>query len=230
MDSILLGLVILLGVAVGIMLNFLGDWLPARRGIINSPGWRRVRYWMVLIGAAACSVWLWLTPSEELGYFAGLLLLTFFGLIVIIDIEHKLILFPTVWFGLGLCGLYGIFLHGWLTTLLGGLAGFGIMLVLFFFGDFVAQLIARIRKQELEEVALGFGDVNLAAIIGLLLGWPGIVGGIVLAIFVGGLVSILYIFFTVIMGRYRTFEALPYGPYLVFGAVVLLFFGDTLLG
>lgn len=230
MDSILLGLVILLGVAVGVLLNFLGDWLPARRGIINPPGWRRARYWMVLIGAVACSVWLWLTPHEELGYLAGLLLLTFFGLIVIIDIEHKLILFPTVWVGLGLCGLYGIFLHGWLTTLLGGLAGFGIMLVLFFLGDFVAQLIARIRRQELEEVALGFGDVNLAAIIGLLLGWPGVVGGIVLAIFVGGLFSILYIIFTIIMGRYRTFEALPYGPYLVFGAVVLLFFGDSFLG
>ena len=229
MDSILLGLVILLGLAVGVGLNYLGDWLPVQRGIEIQTGWQRPRYLLVMAFAAATSAWLWLNPHEDLGFWAALILLAYFGLIVIIDIEHKLILYPTVWFGLALNAMYGIYLHGWLNTLLGGLAGFGIMLVLYFFGDFVAKRMARMRNEELDEVALGFGDVNLAAIIGLLLGWPGILAGLVLAIFAGGVISILYVLVTVILRRYNVFAALPYGPYLVFGAVVLLFFRNAFL-
>ncbi|KAA3645654.1 MAG: hypothetical protein DWQ07_11995 [Chloroflexi bacterium] len=224
MDSILLGLIVLLGIAVGAGLNYLGDWLPQQRDIEMPIGWRRLRVWLVIILSALTSAWLWLNPHEDLGFWAALLLLAYFGLIVIIDMEHKLILYPTVWFGLVLGASYGIYLRGWLTTLLGGLAGFGIMLLLYFFGDFVARRLARVRNEELDEVALGFGDVNLAAIIGLLLGWPGILAGLVLAIFAGGAISILYVIFTYLLGRYQVFVALPYGPYLVFGAVVLLFF------
>jgi len=37
-----------------------------------------------------------------------------------------------------------------------------------------------IIDMETDEVALGFGDVNLAGIMGLLLGWPGITAGLVI--------------------------------------------------
>ena len=41
-------------------------------------------------------------------------------------------------------------------------------------------------KYSEEDVALGFGDVHLSGILGLLLGWPGITGGLFVAIILGG--------------------------------------------
>jgi leader peptidase (prepilin peptidase)/N-methyltransferase len=81
----------------------------------------------------------------------------------------------------------------------------------------------------LDDVALGFGDVNLSGILGLMLGWPLILTGLVLAIFVGGLVSLIYLLIMMILRRYQLFTALPYGPFLITGAFVMLFFGGSLL-
>jgi leader peptidase (prepilin peptidase)/N-methyltransferase len=81
----------------------------------------------------------------------------------------------------------------------------------------------------LSEVALGFGDVNLAGVMGLLLGWPGIVLGLVLAIFLGGFVSLIYIVIMLITRRYKTFAAIPYGPFLVLGGVILIYFREYLI-
>ena len=109
-------------------------------------------------------------------------------------------------------------------TLLGGAAGYGIMLGLYWFGDVFARWLARRRGEELTEVALGYGDVNLAGILGLLLGWPGIVGGLLLAIIIGGVVSMVYLLLMVILRRYHSFMAIPYGPFMVISAVLLLYF------
>ena len=114
-------------------------------------------------------------------------------------------------------------MHGLIPTLLGGLAGFGIMLGFYYFGEFLARWFARRRGEVFDDVALGFGDVNLAGVIGLLLGWPGVMAGLFLAIMAGGIFSMLYIIYTVIMRRYTPFAAIPYGPFLIFGAVVLLY-------
>jgi len=109
-------------------------------------------------------------------------------------------------------------------TLLGGAVGFGVMYGLYWFGDVFARWLARRRGELLTEVALGFGDVNLAGVLGLLLGWPGIVAGLLLAIIIGGVVSILYVILMVILRRYHTFMAIPYGPFMVISAILLLYF------
>ena len=49
----------------------------------------------------------------------------------------------------------------------------------------------------------------------------------------GGLVSLIYLVVMLGLKRYRLFMALPYGPFLVAGAFVLLFLGarvQALLG
>ena len=71
---------------------------------------------------------------------------------------------------------------------------------------------------------MGFGDVNLSAVIGLLLGWPAILAGLILAILLGGAVSLVYLMYKLITRRYEAFSAIPYGPFLVASTVILLYF------
>ena len=159
-------------------------------------------------------------------------LIAYLGLVTIIDIEHRLILHPVSLFG-AILGLFiGVSLHGLQSTLIGGLAGFGIMLGVYFLGLLFLRLSERWRgKRAGENEAIGFGDVNLSGIIGLLLGWPGILAGLVLAILLAGAISLIYlILFLAIQRKYKPGLALPYGPFLVASTILLLFFKSAFSG
>ncbi len=179
---------------------------------------------MVEIGVIFASVWLWLSPPVRLGFFPGFLVMVFFVLVVVIDIEHRLILHPVSLVGAGLAALIGWWNHGLVPTLAGGLAGFGLMFLLYKFGEVFTRVSSRLRGEPIDEVALGFGDVNLAGILGLLLGWPVILLGLILAILAGGIYSLAYLLLSLVVGRYSSFEAMPYAPYLILAAGLLLFF------
>jgi prepilin signal peptidase PulO-like enzyme (type II secretory pathway) len=84
------------------------------------------------------------------------------------------------------------------------------------------------RGETIDDVALGFGDVNLSGVLGLILGFPGILLGLFIAIMVAGLVSLVFLVAMLLVRKYRLFMALPYGPFLVIGAVTLLYFRDLL--
>ena len=85
------------------------------------------------------------------------------------------------------------------------------------------------RGQPVEEDALGYRDVNLSGVLGLMLGWPGILAGLTIAILLGGTVSLLYLLVTMATRRYHAFTAIPYGPFLIAAAIALLFFRGYLL-
>jgi prepilin signal peptidase PulO-like enzyme (type II secretory pathway) len=57
-----------------------------------------------------------------------------------------------------------------------------------------------------------------------MLGWPVIILGLFISIFIGGIFSIIYLVLMLVARRYHLFTALPYGPYLVSGAILLLYF------
>jgi leader peptidase (prepilin peptidase)/N-methyltransferase len=78
-------------------------------------------------------------------------------------------------------------------------------------------------------VALGFGDVNLSGVLGLLLGWPAILVGLLLAVLLAGIVSLIYLIIMLALRRYRLFTALPYGPFLIAGAGLIIFFRDGVI-
>lgn len=186
---------------------------------------RRVllRRFVVLFLCTLGTVYFWINPSTRLGFAAGWVTAAYFLLVFIIDVEYRLVLHPTSIAGAAVGLGVGTWLHGFWTTLLGGLAGFGIMLALYYLGELFARWMARRRGQELDEVALGFGDVNLSGILGLFLGWPGIIAGLVLAILLGGLFSILYLGYHLIKRSYQPFTAVPYAPFLILGAAYLLY-------
>jgi leader peptidase (prepilin peptidase)/N-methyltransferase len=187
-----------------------------------------VRSLLVLIVGPVLAVLLYIFPIENLGNYGSLIWLVFFGLVVIIDLEHRLILHPVSLVGAVLGLIFGILEHGLVNTLLGGAAGFGIMLGLYFLGELFIRIMSKSRGEEITEIALGFGDVNLAGVIGLLLGWPGIIGGIFLAIFLGGIVSGLFLLVQLIRKKYQAFQALPYGPFMVLSVVVLFYISQTI--
>lgn len=194
---------------------------------------RNIRAWVVLIISIAISFYVWFSPPEKIGYGLGLILITYFGLIFVIDLEHRLILHPTSIFG-AIFGLFiGILKRGVAPTLYGGLAGFAIMLFFYLLG----VLFAKIRTRRMieagqeadDEEALGAGDVILVTILGLILGWPVIWFGLLTGILLGGLVSIGLIFWLLISGRYSKnalMTFIPYGPYFVTSAFVIVFFPD----
>jgi leader peptidase (prepilin peptidase)/N-methyltransferase len=183
-----------------------------------------LRAFLVEFGVIGGSVWLWLSPPVRLGFLPGFLLMVFFVLVVVIDIEHRLILHPVSLVGAGLAAVIGWRVHGLVPTMVGGLVGFVLMYLLYKFGELFTRIFSRLRREPIDEVALGFGDVNLAGILGLLLGWPVILLGLILAILAGGIYSLAYLLLSVIIGRYRSFEAMPYAPYLILAAALLLFF------
>lgn len=207
-----------------------GNYLLLPRRCHHCDAFRPIRVWIVEVFFIGFSFWLWHFPAGDLGYPLGLLVALYLGLVAVIDLEHRLILHPVSLVG-GILGLgVGSWQHGVLSTLQGGVAGFGLMLILYFLGILFARVLERVRGEPSEEVALGFGDVNLSGVLGLLLGWPGVFAGLSLAIVLAGAVSFLYLAGMLVTRRYRMFTAIPYGPFLVASAVILLYFRDLALG
>ncbi len=190
---------------------------------------RGLRSWLVQVLMVAACVYIWIKPHHT-GFIAGLVLITYFAVVFVIDLEHRLILHPTSLFGaiLGL-GL-GTWLHGWLPTLEGGLAGFGIMLALYFLGvgfsKFRARRLQAAGQPADGEEALGAGDVILATVLGFILGWPLIWFGLLLGILLGGIIGIFMVIFWFVSGKFKQ-QAwtvfMPYGPFFILSTFLILF-------
>lgn len=184
---------------------------------------RSARAWVVQIAAVLITTGLWFYPSARLNFWLGLVLLTYFGVVAVIDIEHRLILYVESAFGAVLGLIVGVMLHGWVPTVLGGLGGLAMMAGLFLLGAALARLFGRLRGQPIDEDALGFSDILLCGNLGLVLGWPGIIVGVFYTIFIAGAGSLLIILFQLLRRKYQPFAPVAYGPYLLLAAVILLY-------
>jgi leader peptidase (prepilin peptidase) / N-methyltransferase len=184
------------------------------------------RHWIVMVLGPILAGLMYFFPTPNLGLWGGILWLILFGLVIVIDLEHRLILHPVSLTGAVLGIIFGSVNHGILNTILGGAAGFGIMLVFYLLGILFLRFLSRNRDEEIDEVALGFGDVNLAGVIGLLLGWPGVIAGVFVAILLGGVVSGTFLVVQKLRKKYQAFEALPYGPFLVISVVLVLYYSQ----
>jgi hypothetical protein len=205
---------------------------------------RGLRAWLVQILGLAASLCLWFLPPATfvhaisnllLAFFVGLIVLTYFGAVFTIDLEHRLILHPVSIFGVALCLGTGWLLHGPGPTLLGGLGGLGIMLVFYMLGTVFARIRTRKMKatgqEPDDEEALGAGDVILAGVLGLILGWPLIWFGLLLGILLGGLITIPMLVIILIARRYKQdawMVFIPYGPFFLISATLILYFPNLL--
>ena len=73
---------------------------------------------------------------------------------------------------------------------------------------------------------LGLGDVKFAFVMGLLLGFPHVVIAFWLSFVFGGMVAL------VLLGLKlkKMTEAIPFGPFLILGTTLAIFFSDRILG
>lgn len=225
------------------MNNYLG-WAQRCSQCNREYGWRvTARSVLVKAFLAGCFAWLASVPPVDLGFVLAATTLVYFTLVIVIDLEHHLILHPVSLVGAGLGLVLGVHLHGWRQTLTGGAAGFGIMLGLYFMGLWLVKRMSRWKTRttpdedetstpntETEGEALGFGDVTLAGVVGLMLGWPGIVLGIALTIVLGGIGGLTALLVALVKGKYRATLAIPYGPFLASAALLLLLLNEQLVG
>lgn len=73
--------------------------------------------------------------------------------------------------------------------------------------------------------AMGYGDPKLGLFLGLILGWPASVVALALSFLLGGLVGGLLIS----LKKKGLKSYLPFGPFLVLGCFLTIFFGDIIL-
>ena len=141
--------------------------------------------WLVEVFYIASSIFISYSPPNKIGYFFGMVLLAYFGVVVLIDLEYRLIMHPVSIVGAVLGLMVGFLRSGWIRTLEGGVVGFGIMWLLYLFGVLIIKVVNRRRGRLVNDEALGFGDVNLSGVLGLMLGWPLILVGLVVAVLMG---------------------------------------------
>jgi len=173
------------------------------------------RHPLTELGLAAAYVYLWITfgPSVKLTLY--LVYSAIFAIVLITDIERRLILnvlmFPAILFA----AVASFFTPGmvWQSALAGGAIGF-----FFFLG---AVLVG---NAVFGSGAMGGGDITLATFVGLIVGFPLIIEALVLTILIGAAISLL-----LIVTRVRTLrDHIPYGPFLVAGAVATLLWGYSI--
>lgn len=238
-------LFVLLGLLIGGLVNQLGSDLPARRGLTRPhcpycgqgrPWWQWLslpsymvgradcphcgapinpRHPLVEIGLAVTYGYLLITLGPPVKLILYLIYSTIFALILITDMERRLILnvvtYPAIIFAF-VASFLPPEMTGmrWEYALAGGVIGF----VFFFIAAWVGNAL-------FGSGALGGGDVKLAAFVGLITGFPLVIEALVLTILVGAAISAI-----LLVTRVRSLrDPIPYGPFLVAGAVITLLWG-----
>lgn len=155
------------------------------------------------------------------------------ALVTVTDLEHRLILnvimAPAILLALVESALTSRL--GFLQALRGGAIGFAVVFGVFLLGEAFRRLVARLRGESVDEVAFGFGDVTLSTFAGLVVGdGPGGIGLVlVIMILVGGLTALAYLLYRRFISRdYSAFSAIPYGPNIIVGMLVVLIWRDDI--
>lgn len=240
----------ILGLVVGSFLNVCIDRLPQNKSIVFPPShceacqhklaakdlipvfsylWLRGRcrycqasiprrvFWVELATGLIFALLYWhYGLSAELGVMIFYSCL--FIIISVIDLDHGLILNKIVYPGMVAVFLLALYPWPWLTqsmgtrvaySALGGAIGLAVFL-----------LIAIVSRG-----GMGWGDVKLAALVGLATGFPLVFVAVIIAAILGGIVALAL----VAAKKKRRRETIPFGPFLAAGAMITLLWGSSIL-
>jgi len=91
----------------------------------------------------------------------------------------------------------------------------------FLFFILISVVFSALTKKD----SMGGGDIKLVFLLGLILGFPGIIISLYVAFLTGALVGII-----LIIWRKKSFQktTLPFGPFLISGALISLFWGNLI--
>ena len=174
-------------------------------------------FWVELATGVVFALLAWhygLSPALGIMIFYACL----FIVISVIDLEHGLILnkvvYPSLVVALLLAliprpGLTQWIVPGIANAAIGGAIGFA----LFF-------LIAVISRG-----GMGWGDVKLAALIGLATGFPLVFLSIIMGAILGGIVAVAM----VIAKKRQRRQTIPFGPFLAVAAMITLLWGSNIM-
>ncbi|MBN1309893.1 MAG: prepilin peptidase [Anaerolineae bacterium] len=212
------------------ILSFLGltAWCLGKRRCENCESRLPFRHLAVEVVLAAAYCLLWMREGMIPLFWILSFYLTLFVLIAVIDIEHRLVLNIVV-FPAFVIVLIEVMLSGRIgmnVALMGYAVGQIVVLGFFLLGGVYLWIVNTARQQPVTEVAFGFGDVTLATLCGLIVGFPDVFQMLVLMILFGGLIAFLYILYRVIIARdYHPHIPIAYGPAILLSAAVMLLWG-----
>jgi len=252
MEILLIIIFIILGAAIGSFLNVVIDRLPAGKSLAYPPSscdaCQRRLSWLDLFPVFSylflrgrCRYCRAKIPLRVFWVELGTGLLTaflyfHFGLkpilpvaivysdvliaIAVIDLKHQLILNKIVYPVAILALLVNFFVpdlfsvHNFLFGLLGGAFG------LIFLGLAAVISIVLLKKE-----GMGMGDIKMAAMMGLMVGFPNIIVALFGGIILGGLTAI----FLVIFKKKTRTDIIPFGDFLAIGTLVALLWGSDII-
>ncbi|MCL5795364.1 MAG: A24 family peptidase, partial [Patescibacteria group bacterium] len=87
-------------------------------------------------------------------------------------------------------------------------------------GGFIGLIVLLTRSK-----GMGLGDIYLAIIIGLVSLWPAVLINLFSAFVIGSIVGLCLI----AAGKKRLKSAVAFGPYLILGLYITMFWGDKIL-
>jgi leader peptidase (prepilin peptidase)/N-methyltransferase len=153
-------------------------------------------------------------------YFMSVLIVVFF-----IDLDHKIIPFKLVISGLiggGAIFVYNIFNNvelysddKWWNPLIGMVSGSGLLFLVALIGLFLYKT----------DDAMGMGDVNIFAPIGLYLGWRLTFLALFMSVIIAGIFSI----FLLLLRIKQRKDGIPFGPFIVTAVFISILFGNSIL-
>ena len=91
--------------------------------------------------------------------------------------------------------------------------------------DDITHISGVTRELVIPREAMGRGDLKFLAAIGAFLGWR----AVLFSLFAGSLLGSVIGLITLVVGKPVWSAKLPFGPYLAFGALTWMFFGEVLL-
>ncbi len=243
--GLLIALFAAFGLTIGSFLNVCSDRLPKGKSIINPPSacdvcnhrlgvrdlvplfsylWLRgrCRYCQTPISRRLPAVELAMGLAFPLLYWRygfspvlgfSLAYTCLLTIIFVIDIEHQLILDKVVYPGMGLALVFSPLYPALgadaglrvISSVSGGAVGLVIMLI-----PFLAT-----------RGGMGMGDVKMAALLGLITGFPKVFMALFISILAGGLVAAALL----LLGLKTRRQPIPFGPFLAAGTMVIMVWG-----
>lgn len=148
--------------------------------------------------------------------FFGALYVAILILVIVTDVEHRLILHAVTFPGtlLALAGSFFITGNSIVLALLGAAIGFGVFFAFYWIGRFLFG-----------PGALGFGDVTLSTMLGAMVGFPYVIFALIIGVLLGGFFSLLLI----VSRRLKMSSYTAYGPYLAAAGILVIIWGEPLL-
>ena len=163
-------------------------------------------------------------------YFCLLLISCFLVIIFVYDLRHYIIPDKVVYPAIGIAFLYQLFgTFEFRVSNLFRVSSFEFRIFEPMLNPLFSAILASIFFLLIVLVSkgkwMGVGDIKLAFLMGLILGWPNILVALFLAFSIGAIIGIGLI----ILGKKTLKSEVPFGPFLVTGTFIALFFGNQII-